>query len=187
MHSFLKKGKTKSRYTDTKNRRELCSRFKMMFYVTALKFKDGTVVAPIHSLTVPKRIEWWVTVFSLSIPPALGGFATSQSYIVFSCKPSFEGIILYHKTRRKSRNLRRVLNIFRILGNTNNFYSKNEECVCCTPRFISVYIFINVCYNRTYKVLFSQLLQVRNDSANNFHLFRLESLKLLRKQESGTA
>lgn len=123
MHSFLKKGKTKSRYTDTKNRRELCSRFKMMFYVTALKFKDGTVVAPIHSLTVPKRIEWWVTVFSLSIPPALGGFATSQSYIVFSCTSSFKGIILYHKTRRKSRNLRRVLNIFRILGNTNNFYS----------------------------------------------------------------
>ena len=94
-----------------------------MFYVTALKFKDGTVFAPIHSLTVPKRIEWWVTVFSLSIPPALGGFATSQSYIVFSCTLSFKGIILYHKTRRKSRNLRRVLNIFRILGNTNNFYS----------------------------------------------------------------
>ena len=43
MHSFLKKGKTKNRYTDIKNRRELCSRFKMMFYVTALKFKDGTV------------------------------------------------------------------------------------------------------------------------------------------------
>ena len=80
--------KQKSRYTNIKNRRELCSRFKMMFYVTALKFKDGTVFAPIHSLTVPKRIEWWVTVFSLSIPPALGGFATSQSYIVFSCSPS---------------------------------------------------------------------------------------------------
>ena len=56
MHSFLKKAK-KSRYTDIKNRRELCSRFKMMFYVTALKFKDGTVIAPDHSLTVPKRIE----------------------------------------------------------------------------------------------------------------------------------
>lgn len=28
----------------------------MMFYVTALKFKDGTLIAPIHSLTVPKRI-----------------------------------------------------------------------------------------------------------------------------------
>ena len=87
MHSFLKKAK-KSRYTDIKNRRELCSRFKMMFYVTALKFKDGTVVAPIQSLTVPKRIDWWVTVFSLSIPPALGGFATSKSYIVFSCSSS---------------------------------------------------------------------------------------------------
>lgn len=92
MHSFLKKAKQKSRYTDVKNQRELCSRFKMMFYVTALKFKDGTVFAPTHSLTVPKRIEWWVTVFSLSIPPALGGFATSQSYIVFSCTPSFKGL-----------------------------------------------------------------------------------------------
>ena len=60
----------------------------IMFYVTALKVEDGTVVAPDHSLTVPKRIEWWVTVFSLSIPPALGGFATSQSYIVFSCSSS---------------------------------------------------------------------------------------------------
>ena len=85
---IFKKGKTKSRYTDIKNRRERCSRFKMMFYVTALKFKDGTVFAPVHSLTVPKLIEWWVTVFSLSIPQALGGFATSQSYIVFSCSPS---------------------------------------------------------------------------------------------------
>ena len=108
---FSERAKQKSRYTDIKNRREHCSCFKMMFYVTALKFKDGTVVAPIHSLTVPKRIEWWVTVFSLSIPPALGGFATSQTYIVFSCTLSFKGIILYHKTRRKSRNLRRVLNI----------------------------------------------------------------------------
>lgn len=48
--------KQKIRYTDIKNRRELCSHFKMMFYVTALKFKDGTLIAPIHSLTVPKRI-----------------------------------------------------------------------------------------------------------------------------------
>ena len=76
----------------TKNRRERGSRFKMMFYVTALKFKDGTVFAPIHSLTVPKRIEWWVSVFSLSIPLALGGFATSQSYIVFSCAPHLRGL-----------------------------------------------------------------------------------------------
>ena len=119
---MFKKAKQKSRYTDIKNRRELCSRFKMMFYVTALKFKDGTVIAPNHLLTVPKRIEWWVTVFSLSIPPALGGFATSQSYIIFSCNPSFKGIALYHKTRRKSRNLRRVLNIFRIYGNTNSYF-----------------------------------------------------------------
>ena len=89
---FLKKAKQKSRYTDIKNRRERCSRFKMMFYVTALNFKDGTVFAPIHSLTVPKRIEWWVSVFSLSIPLALGGFATSQSYIVFSCAPHLRGL-----------------------------------------------------------------------------------------------
>ena len=92
MHSFLKKGKTKKplhRHQESAGAR---SRFKMMFYVTALKFKDGTVVAPIHSLTVPKRIEWWVTVFSLSIPPALGGFATSQSYIVFSCTPRLSGL-----------------------------------------------------------------------------------------------
>ena len=45
--NFWKKAKQKSRYTDIKNRRELCSRFKMMFYVTALKFKDGTVFHPI--------------------------------------------------------------------------------------------------------------------------------------------
>ena len=86
--------KQKSRYTDIKNQRELCSRFKMMFYVTTLKFKDGTVIAPKHLLTVPKRIEWWVTVFSLSIPPALGGFATSQSYI-YSVVVLIRGILLY--------------------------------------------------------------------------------------------
>jgi len=39
-------GKTKSRYTDIKNRRELCSRFKMMFYVTALKFKTILFLCP---------------------------------------------------------------------------------------------------------------------------------------------
>ena len=38
--------KTKSRYTDIKNRRELCSRFKMMFYVTALKFKTILFLCP---------------------------------------------------------------------------------------------------------------------------------------------
>ena len=65
---IFEKAKQKSRYTDIKNRREHCSRFKMMFYVTALKFKDGTVFTPTHSLTVPKSIEWQVTVFPLSIP-----------------------------------------------------------------------------------------------------------------------
>lgn len=44
-------------HRDTKNRREFYSRFKMMFYVTALKFKDGTVCSSVHSLTVPKNIE----------------------------------------------------------------------------------------------------------------------------------
>lgn len=69
-------GKTKKPINrNIKNRRELYSRFEMMFYVSALKFKDGTVYSSIHSLTVPKRIEWWVTVFSLSIPQALGGCA----------------------------------------------------------------------------------------------------------------
>ena len=143
MHSFLKKAK-KSRYTDIKNRRELCSRFKMMFYVTALKFKDGTVLAPNHSLTVPKRIEWWVTVFSLSIPPALGAFATSQSYIVFSCNPSFKWTILYHKTRRKSRILRRVLNIFRILGNIIPIYLQRIFLFC---GYVIIFRFQNILNN----------------------------------------
>ena len=44
-HSVVS-GKTKSRYTDIKNRRELCSRFKMMFYVTALKFKTILFLCP---------------------------------------------------------------------------------------------------------------------------------------------
>ena len=140
----MKKAKQKSRYTDIKNRRERYSRFKMMFYVTALKFKDGTVIAPIHSLTVPKRIEWWVTVFSLSIPPALGGSATSQSYIVFSCNPSFKGIILYHKTRRKSRILRRVLNIFRILGNTILIYLQRIFLFC---GYVIIFRFQNILNN----------------------------------------
>ena len=51
-------GKTKKPiHRDIKNRREFFSRFKMMFYVTALKFKDGTVCSSVHSLTVPKSIE----------------------------------------------------------------------------------------------------------------------------------
>ena len=111
-HSIFNRQNKKPIHRNIKNQREFFSRFKMMFYVTALKFKDGTVIAPIHSLTVPKRIEWWVTVFSLSIPTALGGFATSQSYIVFNCKPSFKGIIFYCTERmfvnaflKKLRNL----------------------------------------------------------------------------------
>ena len=44
-HSVVN-GKTKSRYTDIKNRRELCSRFKMMFYVTALNFKTILFLCP---------------------------------------------------------------------------------------------------------------------------------------------
>ena len=87
-------GKTKKPiHRDIKNRREHCSRFKMMFYVSALKFKDGTVCSSVHSLTVPKHKVRTAT-FSLSISQALGGFATSQSYIVFSCR-SFEAFLLY--------------------------------------------------------------------------------------------
>ena len=44
---IFEKAKQKSRYIDIKNRREHCSRFKMMFYVSALKFKDGTVLHPL--------------------------------------------------------------------------------------------------------------------------------------------
>ena len=44
---IFEKAKQKSRYIDIKNRREHCSRFKMMFYVTVLKFKDGTVLHPL--------------------------------------------------------------------------------------------------------------------------------------------
>ena len=86
-HSVVNRQSKKPIHRDIKNRRERCSRFKMMFYVTALKFKDGTVCSSVLSLTVPKSIEVQTAVFSLSIPPALGGFATSQSHIVFSCNP----------------------------------------------------------------------------------------------------
>lgn len=123
MHSFLKKGKTKSRYTDIKNRRERCSRFKMMFYVTALKFKDGTVFAPNHSLTAPKRIEWGDGIFSQHTA-GIGWLLPHLNLTSYSVvAPHLRGIVLYHKTRRKSRILRRVLNIFQICGITNNFYS----------------------------------------------------------------
>lgn len=47
----------KPMHRSIKNRRELYSRFKMMFCVSALKFKDGTVCLSVHSLTVPKSIE----------------------------------------------------------------------------------------------------------------------------------
>ena len=42
--ALLDHTKTKSRYTDIKNQQELCSRFKMMFYVTALKFYIRTKI-----------------------------------------------------------------------------------------------------------------------------------------------
>lgn len=48
----------KTIHRDIKNRREFYSRFKMKFYVTASKFKDGTVCSSIHSLTVPRSIEY---------------------------------------------------------------------------------------------------------------------------------
>ena len=56
-HSVVNRQTKKPIHRDIKNRREHCSRFKMMFYVSALKFKDGTVCSSIHSLTVPKSIE----------------------------------------------------------------------------------------------------------------------------------
>lgn len=67
-------GKTKKPiHRDIKNRRELFSRFKMMFYVSALKFKDETVYSSVHSLTVPKSIECRRRYFLLAYPQALGG------------------------------------------------------------------------------------------------------------------
>ena len=42
--ALLDHTKTKSRYTDIKNQQELCSRFKMMFYVTALIFYIRTKI-----------------------------------------------------------------------------------------------------------------------------------------------
>ena len=67
-------GKTKKPiHRDIKNRREFYSRFKMMFYVTALKFKDGTVCSSIHSLTVPKSIECRRRYFLLAYTQALVG------------------------------------------------------------------------------------------------------------------
>ena len=114
---FLKKGKTKKPLHRHQESAGALLSLQNDVLCNGFEIQRRDCFAPKYLLTVPKRIEWWVTVFSLSIPPALGGFATSQSYIVFSCNPLFEGIILYHKTCRKSRILRWVLNNFRICGN----------------------------------------------------------------------
>ena len=56
-HSIFNRQNKKPIHRNIKNQREFFSRFKMMFYVTALKFKDGTVCSSVHSQTVPKSIE----------------------------------------------------------------------------------------------------------------------------------
>lgn len=100
-------------HRDIKNRRGLCSRFKMMFYVSALNFKDGTVYSSAHSLTVPKSIKCGRQYFCIATVGDRRLVPLSQSkHPVFGCSPRLRGIILYQKTRRKSRCLQRVLNIF---------------------------------------------------------------------------
>lgn len=163
--SFLKKSKTKSRYTDIKNRRELCSRFKMMFHVTALKFKDGTVVAPIHSLTVPKRIEWWMTVFSLSIPPALGGFATSQSFIYSVVVPLSRNFIMHDRTY--------VCQVFFSGQFREKFFIFNAiDCISCGRRsYHGRYIILYFCSHHPQRTPLAVLHPYRQN-----HLMQLLSL-----------
>ena len=72
-HSVVIDKTKKPIHRDIKNRREFCSRFKMMFYVTALNFKDGTVCSSVHSLTVPKSIEYRRRYFLLAYTQALVG------------------------------------------------------------------------------------------------------------------
>lgn len=91
-HSVVNRQNKKPIHRDIKNRRERCSRFKMMFYVTALKFKDGTVCSSVHSLTVPKSIEVQTAVFSLSIPQALGGLRRILNRNIL-----YLVVVLFHK------------------------------------------------------------------------------------------
>jgi hypothetical protein len=79
-HSVVNRQNKKSIHRDIKNRRERCSRFKLMFYVSALKFKDGTVYSSVHSLTVPESIGCGRRYFlqackGFAHTQALGGFA----------------------------------------------------------------------------------------------------------------
>ena len=102
-HSIFNRQNKKPIHRNIKNQREFFSRFKMMFYVTALKFKDGTVCSSVHSLTVPKSIEVQTAVFSLSIPQALGGLhRILNRNILYLVVTSFIGTLLYQTPRRKS-------------------------------------------------------------------------------------
>lgn len=84
-HSVVNRQNKKPINRDSKNRWERCSRFKMMFYVTALKFKDGTVCSSDYSLTVPKSLECRRRYFLLAYTQALGSFASAFFSIKTSC------------------------------------------------------------------------------------------------------
>lgn len=101
----------KPTHRDIKNPRECYSRFKMMFYVSALKFKVRTVCSSVHSLTVPKSIECGRRYFRIA---TVGNrcFTFSSKHLVFSCSPRLRETILYKKNRRKSRYFHLVLYIF---------------------------------------------------------------------------
>ena len=102
-HSIFNRQNKKPIHRNIKNQREFFSRFKMMFYVTALKFKDGTVCSSVHSQTVPKKHRVQTAVFSLSIPQALGGLhRILNRNILYLVVTSFIGTLLYQTPRRKS-------------------------------------------------------------------------------------
>lgn len=113
-------GKTKKPiHRDIKNRRERCSRFKMMFYVTALKFKDGTVCSSDHSLTVPKSIECRRRYFLLAYTQALGGLhRIPNQNILYSVVTSFKGNYIVPKPSLKIKFLVRFCIVFAKAGYT---------------------------------------------------------------------
>lgn len=90
-------------HRDIKNWREHCSRFKMMFYVTALKFKDGTVCSSIHSLTVPKSIECRWRYFLLAYRRHWAVLhRIPNRNILYLVVALFREKLLYQNPRRKS-------------------------------------------------------------------------------------
>lgn len=118
-HSVVNRQNKKPIHRDIKNQRERCSRFKMMFYVTALKFKDGTVCSSVHSLTVPKSIEVQTSVFSLSIPQALGGLhRILNRNILYSVVVLFQGDFIIPKPSPKIRFMMRFCIVFAKAGHT---------------------------------------------------------------------